>query len=244
MEKSSWTYLLLLGLSILYPLAQSFEKKVSMYRKFRFIFPGILFSATLFIIWDIFFTRYEIWGFNRAYTRDLYVAGIPVEEWLFFIVVPYCVFFIHEVLRYYVKEFYFPRLSKGIIIGLIAILTLSLPFVVTKTYTFTAFAFVLPFLVLQLVLKTFKTWFSGFILTYLITFIPFLVINGFLTRIPVIWYNDSENLALRITTVPLEDFVYLLGMLIPAFTIYQLLLQRYASPSLRNKMNLDKTTGF
>ena len=50
MEQSTWTYFIILGLSVLYPLAQSFEKRVYMYRKFRFIFPGILFSAALFII--------------------------------------------------------------------------------------------------------------------------------------------------------------------------------------------------
>ena len=42
MGKATWTYLLILGISILYPLAQSFEKRVYLYRKFLFFFPGIL----------------------------------------------------------------------------------------------------------------------------------------------------------------------------------------------------------
>ena len=79
----------------------------------------------------------------------------------------------------------------------------------------------------MLVLRTWKTWFSGFLLSYLVSFIPFVLVNGFLTRLPVVWYNNMENLSLRFTTIPFEDFIYLLGMLLPAFTIYQLLLQRY-----------------
>ena len=127
---------------------------------------------------------------------------------------------------------------------LLVVLAGSLPFVYERTYTVTAFAFAIPFLVLQLVLKTYKPWLSGFILVYLISFVPFIIVNGFLTRIPVVWYNNAENLAVRITTIPVEDFIYLLGMLLPAFTIYQLLLHRYASPKLRQDMKLDEVSGF
>ena len=241
---STWTYFLILGLSLSYPLAQSFEKRVFMYRKMHFIFAGIVFSGILFIIWDVFFTRAGIWGFNHSYTRDIYILGLPLEEWLFFLVIPYCVFFLHEVLRFFVKRFYFPQFALYFIWTALIAGAISLPFVFDKTYTFTAIAFVLPFLALQLILKTWKTWFSGFLLTYLVTFIPFIIVNGFLTRIPVVWYNNYENLSLRITTLPIEDFIYLLGMLVPAFTVYQLLLHRYGSQKLKARMKLEEVSGF
>ena len=241
---STWTYFLLLGLSILYPLAQSFEKRVFMYRKMKFIFPGIILTAIPFIIWDVFFTKAGVWGFNHNYTKDFYLLGLPVEEWLFFLIIPYCIFFLHEVLRFFVKKFYFPRVARYVIWVLLIGNAIALPFVWGKTYTFTAIAFVLPFLALQLLLKTWKTWFSGFLLTYLVSFIPFIIVNGYLTRIPVVWYDNAENLALRITTIPVEDFIYLLGMLLPAFTIYQWLLHRYGSEKLKDKMKLEKVSGF
>ncbi len=244
MEKASWTYFLLLGFSILYPLAQSFEKRVFMYRKMKFIFPGVFITGMVFIIWDIYFTRHGIWGFNHSYTRDLYFFGLPVEEWLFFLIIPYCIFFLYEVLRFFVKRFYFPKLSKYLIWILIIGNAGLLPFVTERTYTFTAISFVLPFLILQLILRTYNSWFSGFLLTYLVSFIPFTVVNGFLTRIPVVWYNNAENLGIRFTTIPVEDFIYLLGMLLPAFTVYQLLLHRFAPESLKKKMKLDEVTGF
>ena len=241
---TTWTYFLILGLSILYPLAQSFEKRVFMVRKMKFIFPGIILTAIPFLIWDVFFTKAGIWGFNHSYTRDFYILGLPVEEWLFFLVIPYCIFFLHEVLRYFVKKFYFPQFARVFIWILLVGNAIALPFVWGKTYTFTAMAFVLPFLALQLVLKTWKTWFSGFLLTYLVSFIPFIIVNGYLTRIPVVWYNNLENLAFRVTTIPIEDFVYLLGMLLPAFTIYQWLLHRYGSARLKARMKLEKVSGF
>ena len=241
---TTWTYFLILGLSILYPLAQSFEKRVFMYRKMKFFFPGIILTAIPFLIWDVFFTKAGVWGFNHNYTRDFYLLGLPIEEWLFFFIIPYCIFFLHEVLRFFVKKFYFPQVARYVIWVLLIGNAIALPFVWGKTYTFTAIAFVLPFLALQLLLKTWKTWFSGFLLTYLVSFIPFIIVNGYLTRIPVVWYDNAENLALRITTIPVEDFIYLLGMLLPAFTIYQLLLHRYGSEKLKAKMGLEEVSGF
>lgn len=240
----TWTYYLILGLSILYPLAQSFEKRITMFRKFRYIFPGIIFSGILFIIWDIIFTKHEIWTFNHAYTKDTYLAGLPVEEWLFFLVVPYCIFFMYEVFRFFIKKFYFPRFSYVTIWTMIVLVLILLPFVYHKTYTFTTLLFILPFLIIQLILKTHKTWFSGFLLTYIASFIPFIIVNGFLTRLPVVSYDNAENLSIRITTIPVEDFIYLLGMILPAFTIYHLLLNQFAPKRLREKMKLDENTGF
>ncbi|HER07784.1 MAG TPA: lycopene cyclase domain-containing protein [Bacteroides sp.] len=244
MGNGSWTYFTLLGLSLLYPLAQSFEKRVYMHRKFQFILPGLLVTGSVYILWDIWFTKAGIWGFNHNFTRDFYLLGLPVEEWLFFMVVPYCCIFLYEVLRYFVKRFYHPDFSRVLIYVLLVLLIGSLPFVRHRTYTFTAFAFTSFMLILQLYQKTYKTWFSGFILTYLVSLIPFLVVNGVLTSIPVVWYDNAENLGIRIYTVPLEDFIYLMGLLLPSVNIYQLLLYRYASPGLRSRMGLERVTGF
>ena len=244
MENSSWTYFTLLGFSLLYPLAQSFEKRVFMHRKFKFILPGLLVTGTVYILWDTWFTKAGIWGFNHNYTRDFYLLGLPLEEWLFFLVVPYCCIFLYEVLRYFVKRFYFPNSSRMILLVLLVLMIGSLPFVYTRTYTFTAMAFTSAMLILQLLQKTYKTWFSGFLLTYLVSLIPFMVVNGVLTSIPVVWYNNAENLGIRIYTVPLEDFIYLMGLLLPSINIYRVLLHKYASSRLRSRMDLERVTGF
>ena len=45
----------------------------------------------------------------------------------------------------------------------------------------------------------------------LISLGPFLLVNGVLTGLldsvsPPVWYNDSENLGLRLMTIPVEEF--------------------------------------
>ncbi len=244
MEIASWTYLLVLILSLAFPLAKSFESRVYMYRKIKYILPGIVITGALFLVWDIWFTKASIWGFNPSYTRELYLLGLPLEEWLFFLVIPYCCIFLYEVLRLYVKSFYYPKVARITIYLLVALLLAALPFVHDRAYTLVAFSSTALILILQLVQKTYKTWFSGFFIAYLLSLVPFMVVNGILTFLPVVWYDDTQNLGVRLLSVPLEDSIYLLGLMLLAVNIYQLLLHRFASPRLRRDMNLDTNTGF
>jgi lycopene cyclase domain-containing protein len=62
---------------------------------------------------------------------------------------------------------------------------------------------------------------GNFFIPYLIHLIPFLIVNGLLTSIPVVIYNDNENLGLRIFTIPVEDTIYALTMMLGVITIYE-----------------------
>jgi lycopene cyclase domain-containing protein len=47
---------------------------------------------------------------------------------------------------------------------------------------------------------------------FLLSLMPFILVNGFLTGMftpePIVWYNNLENLGVRVFTIPLEDFSY------------------------------------
>ena len=57
--------------------------------------------------------------------------------------------------------------------------------------------------------------------------IPFLIVNGILTgsfiKDEVVWYDDLENLGLRIFTIPIEDAFYGMLLLILSISIYEYL---------------------
>ena len=174
----------------------------------------MLIPAILYIVWDSFFTRWGIWSFNENYITGKKYFELPIEEILFFFVVPYCCVFIYECIRCY-----FPGIkdSKGatLLLGILAmgLLTAGIIFYQKEytSYTFILLSAALLFFLL------FRKYFSGFnsslfLVSYAVILLPFLLVNGFLTAIPVVLYNDAENLGLRIYTIPFEDIFY--GMLL------------------------------
>jgi lycopene cyclase domain-containing protein len=61
---------------------------------------------------------------------------------------------------------------------------------------------------------------------YLVHLIPFFAINGVLTALPVVVYNDAENLGVRLGTVPADDLVYSLLLFLMNVTFYEWLRRR------------------
>jgi lycopene cyclase domain-containing protein len=64
-----------------------------------------------------------------------------------------------------------------------------------------------------------------FIFAYLVHLIPFILCNGLLTGgmtdEPVVIYNNAENLGIRIWTVPLEDSIYSMSLLLLNITLFE-----------------------
>jgi lycopene cyclase domain-containing protein len=83
-----------------------------------------------------------------------------------------------------------------------------------KAYTFTSFSFCgFALVLLYLFRNRFPSFHAAvFIIAYFISLVPFFIVNGILTALPVVAYNDMENLGIRLYTIPVEDSVY--GMLL------------------------------
>lgn len=204
-------YLTLLLSSLAFPLVLSFDKKVAFFRYWKTLFPSLLITGIIFISADIIFTRNGVWGFNPRYHSGLIPAGIPVEEWLFFIIIPYVSIFTH-----YVIIIYFPNAclsdknTRVITWALIALLSLLVLIFISRTYTAFYSGFMAVLLVISLARKS--RILNRFYITYLVILIPFFIVNGILTGTfiedEVVWYNGSEITGLRILTVPFEDIMY------------------------------------
>ena len=215
-----YTYLLIDMLSLLVPFLFSFHPKLKFYRHWKTLFPAILITAVLFVPFDIYFTKLKVWGFNPAFVSGVYISNLPVEELLFFLCIPYSCLFTFHCLS--------PLFDKAIPVRIINIVTATmigsamLMVAMFHDHAYTAFAFALTAVLLfaaQFVLKV--KWLTKFYYTYSILLIPFLIVNGLLTgtglAAPVVWYNNAENMNLRILTIPLEDVFY--GMALILFNL-------------------------
>ena len=105
----SYLYLLLNLGSLSIPFLFSFHPKLKFYKHWKSLGMGILISMLIFIPWDVFFTINSIWGFNSSYYLNTKIFSLPIEEWLFFICIPYACVFTHYSLLYY-----FPNLQLTI----------------------------------------------------------------------------------------------------------------------------------
>ena len=210
-----YTYLLINLLSISVPLIASFDKRLNFYKKWKYFFPGLILTLLFFIAWDVLYTHWGIWGFNERYLTGMKIINLPVEEWLFFISIPYACVFTYDALNYLVKKDLFKPAEKYISAVLIGVLVIVAVWHYNRLYTSVTFLLTALFIALhQYVWKS--PWISRFYFTYLIILIPFFIVNGILTgsfiEEEVVYYDNTMNLGIRLLTIPIEDSIY--GMLL------------------------------
>src|SRR5690606_19813920 len=88
-------------------------------------------------------------------------------------------------------------------------------------YSFFTFFLLTIYFGYTLFRNKFKPHYTKFYLTWLISLLPFLIIDGILTGLPIVEYNDIHTLGIRIFTIPVEDFFYLFLLLFINITIYE-----------------------
>lgn len=223
MEFNNFTYLIVLAASVLVPFILSFDKNVQYYKSLKYIMPAIVLTAILFWIWDIRFTAAKVWCFNPEYTIGTSIKGMPIEEWLFFIIIPYSCVFIYEVLKFYLKNQEYPNTFRIFSLFLVVGFALISYFFRHQAYTFLTFLFSAIYLAYIVFSKRFKQCLTKFYFCYLGSLIPFMMVNGILTSLPVVQYNSAHILNIRIINIPVEDFSYLFLMLLLVITIYETL---------------------
>jgi lycopene cyclase domain-containing protein len=177
-----------------------------------------------FIPWDIIFTSGEIWGFNEAYITGLTVFGLPIEEWLFFICIPYACMFTHYALHSYFPNVTLAKQTTSVIyVTIQTVLIVTLWYYYDKWYTLINFLFAI--LLLGYVYNYKNLVLRQFLPTFIIILIPFFIVNGILTGTgiedQVVWYDHSENLNLKLFTIPIEDSIYALGMLLSVLLVME-----------------------
>lgn len=218
------TYLLVNLFSVILPFLFSFYPAIRFDKQFRTFFIGNFLAAVCFIAWDVLFTSLNIWGFNDQYTLGFNLFNLPGEEVLFFICIPFACVFTYHCLNTFYKISWPLWLVKGVVVVLaVALLAIGM---VQLNKAYTAVSFISTGILLLALLFVFKVkWFPGFFAIYPLLLVPFFIVNGILTgtglQQPVVWYNNAENIGIRVLTIPVEDFVYALELLLLNLFFYE-----------------------
>lgn len=218
-------YLLAMLLSVIGPFALSFDKKVNFKQYFKYLVKSVPLVAIFFIAGDIFYTQLGVWGFNPNYHLPFKIYNLPIEEISFFLVVPYACIFIYECLRGYFKIDFGKKQYP--ILAIIFVL-LIVGFVIAFGKLYTSATLLGSIAILGYIYWKQPQYTSYLLVAYLISIIPFMLVNGFLTGCclpqPIVWYNDMANVGIRVVSIPIEDFSYsfnLMSLNIIAFEYFK-----------------------
>ena len=207
----SYLYLLVNFFTVFIPLLFSFHPKIKFNLSWKSFFPASIIVAIIFIIWDSIFTHLGVWYFNPDYILGIYFFKLPLEEILFFICIPFSCVFTYFCLDKFYNLKWNPKTEVIFCILFSMILLIAGIIHLDKLYTsVTLISTALVCLILKFVLKI--DWFGKAVTVYAILLIPFLIVNGILTGTgiegAVVNYNPTENIGIRILTIPIEDAFY------------------------------------
>ncbi|SDM70465.1 lycopene cyclase domain-containing protein [Kriegella aquimaris] len=223
-------YLIILIISLAGPLALSFEKNLRLYKRWKYLLPAILITMFIFVSWDIIFTHMGYWFFNPTYNSGIYINKLPLEEYLFFIVIPYACAFSFYAVQFHFPKFKFNERWTKISTFLIVVVSLIVSlFNRDLTYTFVTFL-VLP-TILLLSYYFAREVVQYYLAIYPILLIPFFIINGVLTGTgieqAVFDYNPDVILGIRVFSIPLEDMFYNFSLLLSPLALTHIFEMRF-----------------
>ncbi len=200
-------YLLFNLVVIVGPIVSHFSRQIRLVSRWRLklLTSGIVMIP--YIIWDAMVAGSH-WWFNEAYTLDFRLLGLPIEEWLFFITVPFGSLLVWETLPHAEQKIRLESLRN-----IRTVLYAALPagvwvFSMGKQYTglvifcFGLFGLLDTLLGVDLLLLP-RTYLYLAIVLGLI-----LIFNGYLTARPIVLYGETYQMGYRIWTIPIEDFGY------------------------------------
>jgi lycopene cyclase domain-containing protein len=185
--------------------------------------------ALIFLLWDYYFTAIGVWSFNYDYCLGIELLGMPLEEWLFFLIIPFCSLFIHYCAITVNPNFKFNKKASFYLTITLIVLVFTVA-ITNSTKYYTAVNFFVLAMVLSLGLLFFRTYLQEFYASFIVILIPFFIVNGILTgsfiETPIVNYNNLENLGIRLFTIPVEDIGYAFSMLFGNLMIFETLKKR------------------
>lgn len=206
-----YTYILILFFTVIICFLASFDRRLQFNIYFKPFFKAVIIVALPFIAWDVWFTKHNVWWFNTDYTLGVLIAGLPIEEWLFFICIPFSCIFTYFCIDKFFKLDWMSGFNNIIVFFSIIVCSVVALLHYDKIYTLiTALVTVITLIYLHFIARV--DWISKASFVFTILMLGFFPVNGVLTGFgldsPIVNYNPKDFLGIRMLTIPIEDAVY------------------------------------
>jgi lycopene beta-cyclase len=99
-------YLLLMGACLLITLPLEFVIGARVWRRPRRLLAAMALPVALFVVWDVIAIARDHWSYNPEYVTGWELPlNLPVEELVFFLVIPICGLLTFEAVRRVLARF-------------------------------------------------------------------------------------------------------------------------------------------
>lgn len=207
----AYTYSLILFLTVIICFIASYDRRILFNRYFGAFIKSAILVAIPFIAWDVWFAARGVWWFDTDYTLGIVIAGLPIEEWLFFICIPFSCVFTYFCFDKFFKWKWLSGFNNLIVFFSVIVCSVIALLHYGKIYTLvTAMATITTLIYLHFIVRA--DWIGKASLVFTILMLGFFPVNGVLTGTglanPIVNYNPNDFLGIRMGTIPVEDAVY------------------------------------
>ncbi|HUQ63422.1 MAG TPA: lycopene cyclase domain-containing protein [Acidimicrobiales bacterium] len=100
MDADEFQYLGLMAACLLLTLPLEFLFRARVWRRPRRLLAAMWLPVLIFAVWDIIAIARDHWTYNPAYVTGAQLPGdLPIEELVFFIVIPICSLLTYEAVK-------------------------------------------------------------------------------------------------------------------------------------------------
>jgi hypothetical protein len=201
----------------------SFHKRLHFWKDIRYMAPALLLSGALWFLFERRMAELALWTYHLRFLSNCFVAGLPLERWIFLLVFPLTGFLLYRIASGipWLKgnANYFVILSLALM-ALFTGVTLSNRAVI---YPFVIFLFLTVYLGYVIFRGRFKPHYSAFYVSFLVLLIPFFSIQSIARGLPVMTYVEKYMLGISLFRIPVEDIAAFFLLFLMNISIYEYL---------------------
>ena len=99
-----YQYLILMALCVVITLPLELVLDAKVYRRPRRVLGALVPTVVAFVVWDLLAIRLGHWTFSPEYTTGLELGSVPLEEVVFFVVIPLCALLSYEAVSNILRD--------------------------------------------------------------------------------------------------------------------------------------------